>query len=390
MLRPMNPDPTPSPMPQDFPDSWRTISVNGLQFEILIPGEVMASSQDYISESLRAGIYPQPDKPFIDFITTTVPKGGTVLDLGAHLGVIALAAAAAGYRVIAVEASPRNAAVLQASASRNHFDALYVVHSAVTDHSGIVAFTPDGPFGQIALPQGRQRRSTETVQVPAITVDELLRRVGCERVDFIKMDIEGAEVMAVRGMKQLLAAADAPPVLYEANGYTLGSYGQTPRDLKAAFEELGYRNYLVRPGSLVEVQASDFQPGTVTDYVAIKNGPALAGWTIAGPATRDEIAQEFLLNCSMAKTTLGYREHVIAELERAPTWLFARRDVRVALRALGVDLHGRVGIPGTWALLKSYVSDRMAAVVRTFQARGLRGVASAVWEKYNQSRANKL
>ena len=60
------------------------------------------------------------------------------------------------------------------------------------------------------------------------------------------MDIEGGELAAIRGMRGLLASADAPPVLYESNGYWLGTHNSTTEgNLKAAFEKFGYRRLFV-------------------------------------------------------------------------------------------------------------------------------------------------
>ena len=301
---------------------WRHIVVSkDLQFDILIPIRGPGSSQDSITQSLLDGTYPQLDRPFVDLIRAVVPPGDTVLDLGAHVGVISLAVAAAGYRVIAVDGSPLNVSVLRASASRNGFDHLRVIHAAVSDSAGMVDFLPNGPFGHIVGPDAERESDTRTVRVQAVAVDDLLVQLGCECVGFVKMDIEGGELAAIRGMRGLLASADAPPVLYESNGYCLETHNSTTEDLKAAFEKLGYRNYRVKSGSLVLTEARDFQPDNVTDYLATRKVPHLEGWSVSDSEAREEIAGEFLRNCSMAKTTLGYREHIVTQLDRAPIWL---------------------------------------------------------------------
>jgi len=67
-----------------------------------------------------------------------------VVDLGAHVGVFALAAAAAGCRVLAVEASQANARLLEASAARNGFEHLRIVQAAASDQRRRLAFCPEG------------------------------------------------------------------------------------------------------------------------------------------------------------------------------------------------------------------------------------------------------
>ena len=88
-----------------------------------------------------------------------VPPGGSVLDLGAHVGTFSLTAAALGYRVVAVDASPIHIDLLNRSVARNGFrpSQLRVVHSAVGDTTGTVEFHLGGLWGMVAQPRPRTR-----------------------------------------------------------------------------------------------------------------------------------------------------------------------------------------------------------------------------------------
>jgi FkbM family methyltransferase len=186
-----------------------------------------------------------------------------------------LAAAAVGCRVAAVEASPRNAQLLSESVRRNGFERVQVVQAAVSDRAGAVEFNACGPFGHVVVP-GMKVSGTK---VRAATVEEILGELGLSRVDFIKMDIEGSELAALRGMSRLLAGRAAPPILYESNRYTLSFYGHTPQQLKQALEDLGYRNYQILPSRLVPAAPDDCQAEVVVDYLATKRQPPLLeGW----------------------------------------------------------------------------------------------------------------
>lgn len=194
--------------------------------------------------------------------------GQFVLDLGSHLGSVALPAAAVGCHVAAVDASPRNVALLALSKQANGFDRLRLVNRAISDQSGTVRFRPGGAWGQVTGTVPSQPRTPGPtgllhklwayltgrrlppppapvavgdgmIEVAAEPVEQILRELGWRRVDFIKMDIEGYELKALDGMKRLLGRRNAPPVLYECNGHTLSDYGQIPQRLKRAFEELG-------------------------------------------------------------------------------------------------------------------------------------------------------
>ncbi|MGH2719563.1 MAG: hypothetical protein ACRDJU_13435, partial [Actinomycetota bacterium] len=87
--------------------------------------------EDPVTSSLAMGRVS--DKHLVQLMLDMVRPGDRVLDLGSHVGAFSLAAAASGCEVLAVEASPGNAAALRASAVRNGFHRLHVANVAVTD-----------------------------------------------------------------------------------------------------------------------------------------------------------------------------------------------------------------------------------------------------------------
>jgi FkbM family methyltransferase len=225
------------------------------------------------------------DAYLLSLMLGMVGPGSRVVDLGAHVGVFSLAASALGCLVAAIEASPVNTALLRASAWCNSFHELRVFNAVVSDEPGSVQFIPNGPWGHVAWEPGPLPR----IPVAAVTVDELVSELGWDRVSFIKMDIEGSEPRALAGMTRILGQADAPPVLYESNGHALGLASSSPSALIAAFEALGYSNYLVEPGRLTRITPDDTQVQTVVQCLALKRRPAgLDGFSVCPPPTLDE------------------------------------------------------------------------------------------------------
>src|SRR5258707_2087396 len=62
--------------------------------------EVLTEDDEPISRTLAAGVYPPEYGFLIELLRAITPTGGRVLDLGAHVGIFSLAAAAAGFEVI--------------------------------------------------------------------------------------------------------------------------------------------------------------------------------------------------------------------------------------------------------------------------------------------------
>jgi FkbM family methyltransferase len=210
-----------------------------------------------------------PLSSLIEVALRVLKPGHRVLDLGAHLGGFALSAAALGCEVIAVEAAPKNASLLQISADYNHFQNLQVVHAAVGDQSGTIEFSCHGPWGHVAT----AATAMPFVTVPAIRVDDLLAQQQWETLDFVKLDVEGSEIRALRGMPKQLGRPDAPIIFFESNTHTLGFYGRSHRDLKNELRRAGYAIYEVRPCNLIPCRDEDEQVQTVQDYLACKRLP---------------------------------------------------------------------------------------------------------------------
>lgn len=244
-----------------------TIAWANTRFRIAYRADVTAD-QDPVAAAYRAGQIGHLAS-LLDVAAAVVRPGDRVLDLGAHLGGFALATAALGCEVIAVEAAPPNAAALRHSVAENRFTNMKVVHAAVADRAGWLEFHSHGPWGQVAASPG-----AATVRIPAVRVDDVLAEHGWPDVQFIKLDVEGSELLAVRGMARLLARPDAPVVFFESNLHTLQSFGITDADLKGELRRLGYALYRPAAGNLVPLAEGERQDEVVVDYVAAKRLPA--------------------------------------------------------------------------------------------------------------------
>lgn len=293
------------------------------------------------------------EESLVNLMLDVVRPGDKVLDLGAHVGTFSLAAAAAGAYVVAFEGSPRNVALLRESARRNVFTNLRVVHAAVGNRAGTIEFFDDGAHGRVSVPG----EDGATVSVPEVTVGDVLAELGWRPVAFVKMDVEGSEIDAIRGMSAVLEA-DAPAILYEANGHTLALHDATPEALMAELERLGYTSYLVEQGRLVRVESGELQPQTILDYLAVRRLPrGLIGWRVEAALTIEE-RRSRLCN-DAAHHNPDHRAYMAAALRRAGEDLLSHADVRTCLDALAEDPEPAVRQAAEW-----WAADRVGSANR--------------------------
>ena len=176
-----------------------------------------------------------------------IPVGAVIFDVGANIGYVSLLLAkAAGKtgRIFAFEALPSNVEQLRRNLALNGMEAqVTVVASAVTQASGPVRFQvhASGGMGKADGSAGRDDQYQSEVTVPGISLDEFVYGQGNPPPQVVKMDIEGGEVMALPGMRRVLAEA-RPLMLVELHG---------PESSRVAWETLiaaGYKIFWMRPG----------------------------------------------------------------------------------------------------------------------------------------------
>jgi FkbM family methyltransferase len=192
-----------------------------------------------------------------------LPWDGVLLDVGAHVGHWSLRLAERASRVIAVEANPATAKTLRRHIAMNGLTNVTVVELAAWDEQTMLKL--DDPSGQVEGGSMRVLPPTITGEyelVPAGRLDEQLELTALGRLDVVKLDVEGADLHALRGMKGLLEKYQ--PVLFIECHDIYGYY--TRADLEATLTGLGYEFEVVAstptqwmPGGYSEtVQQGDY------------------------------------------------------------------------------------------------------------------------------------
>lgn len=153
------------------------------------------------------------------------PKNGTLIDIGAHIGSV-IRVQRKDVTVIAVEADPIKSAVLI-----EKFPNCRIFDVALGEAEGEAEFyiNPDATgYNSLVEMQGAQ-----SVKVRVAALDDLL---PTETADLIKMDIEGAELGALRGGEKLIQRS-RPVVMFESMGQGINSLGYSADQVWRWFDE---------------------------------------------------------------------------------------------------------------------------------------------------------
>jgi FkbM family methyltransferase len=161
-------------------------------------------------------VLPRREAAVLRFLDQRFRPGDTFVDAGANIGFFSIFAArkvGQSGKVIAVEMMPDTAAILRRHVALNGLDNVAVVEAALSDRAGeqVEAFVTPGHYGQATIIG--DGRYGAPVTVKARTIDDV---VGAQQVAVIKLDLEGAESLALAGATVTLAKATA--VVFEQIG----------------------------------------------------------------------------------------------------------------------------------------------------------------------------
>jgi FkbM family methyltransferase len=144
-------------------------------------------------------IYGQGGRP--------VRSGDVVLDCGANVGVFTRKALRAGARtVIAIELAPENIDCLRRNFPEEIRAGQVIVYpKGVWDKEDWLTLKVDPENSAADSVVMHPKNAIDGPRVPLTTIDRMVEELKLERVDFIKMDIEGAERRALRGAQKTIA-----------------------------------------------------------------------------------------------------------------------------------------------------------------------------------------
>jgi FkbM family methyltransferase len=146
----------------------------------------------------------------VQFVKEIVRPGDYVIDIGANIGLytkhLSLLTGPSG-KVISIEPLSQNVAVLECVIKKLNLKNVEILHGAVasTPGRGEVYVPETGTFEGFYLARfAKEGDKGERQLVEVFTLDQLLKQGKLDRVDFIKCDVEGAELEVLKGATTLL------------------------------------------------------------------------------------------------------------------------------------------------------------------------------------------
>jgi len=218
----------------------KRVKISGKKFK------VFGSKKDrYFNEYLGS------NKDFFDtpvvYLEKYAAPDSTILDIGANIGLVSLSASVLSPEgtIYAIEASPVIYKILEKNLSGNPSKNVKPIHIALSNKKDTLDFFEDTDFlaGSRVVPSGTHS-SHKIIKVPAVPLDQLVKELGIDKIDIIKLDVEGHEEQVLDGARKTIKKFK-PFCLIEFNSYVMiHENRQLPQDFLEYLKDLFPRIYL--------------------------------------------------------------------------------------------------------------------------------------------------
>ena len=234
----------------DFPGVWRRLRLSYYRRRgrcIVSVGNIRITMQVTDDDDAVELLYARTTERYlIKEIINELKPGDTFWDIGANLGIYSLIAAGVpGVNVIAFEPNPNTAKKLKNNITLNHKTSIRVLQTALADTETTVKFATMENRGHgkahIAFDD-----DSNTIEVKTDSGDKLTATGAVPRPDIVKIDVEGAECLVLKGMQSILSGCR---VIFCEVHPNIQRYGHSPAELESILKSTGF--------SLMKIQQRD-------------------------------------------------------------------------------------------------------------------------------------
>lgn len=210
--------------------------------------------RDYRSQPLEIMNFDYYEKNEIEMILKLLPEKPVVFDIGAHTGWYALNIARFRQeaKIYAFEPVSLNFCFLRENVKLNSFNGIQIYDFGFSDREGRVNFYVDpAALGNASSMNLARSRNRKKLICRVKKLDDFVKKNLIKKLDFIKCDVEGAELLVFRGAKNTIKKYK-PIIFTEMLRKWAAKFHYHPNDIIRMFRNSGYRCFTIQRKRLNE------------------------------------------------------------------------------------------------------------------------------------------
>jgi len=235
----------------------KELHINFLKRKITLALDIEKSTQRHVYHTALQGAVYEKETAYV--MSKLVRKGDTVLDIGAHIGIMAMyLAVMVGEqgRVYAFEPEPENFARLNEQINCNGFQNIRCFNLALHSQAGQSALfvNSDNDGGHALWNVGlhpvnhASQNNPRTLAVETATLDQIMARLQIPTPRLLKIDTEGLEFHILNGGRNSVLKPSVPYIIAEMNIFGLHVMGIDEMQFRNFMADYGYSAYAVLAG----------------------------------------------------------------------------------------------------------------------------------------------
>lgn len=228
-----------------------------------------------LNSAIGRGLYTQKfESSEIKFVIDILKPGNVVFDIGANVGVYTITMAkivGESGHVYAFEPGERELKTLKDNIALNNIKNVTVIEAAVSNKVGVsdFAISHDGAMNSLT-DTGHPLQDIETwTSVKTITLDSFVAENNIKMIDFIKIDVEGAEKLVIEGASKTIKDMNTC-IMFEAGDTTSPAFGYTPYELMSLFRSLDFEVFHLGSKGLEQTLNSSTLSRQIYNFFAFK------------------------------------------------------------------------------------------------------------------------
>jgi FkbM family methyltransferase len=236
------------------------IPVSGESVQAILPsGATLAMPPGYRdTRTVATGLFQKAETELFQLL---LHSGMTVADVGAYVGyftVLASRLVGPGGSVFAFEPDDLAFGYLAKNVAQNACTNVVTVRKAVSDRTAVSSLVrdPRGPESYLS----DEFVDAQSRQVETVSLDSFFEAMAWPRVDLVKMNIEGGELRALRGMTSFSGRNPNLHLIMELNPAAMRRAGVSRSDLTSALRQLGFQRCRIVERGLKDLTGTELVP----------------------------------------------------------------------------------------------------------------------------------
>lgn len=183
------------------------------------------------------------EKPEIDYLYETLKSGDIFVDIGANIGLFSLNASnivGESGHVFGFEAYGSNHGQFEANIDVNNFQNITAEKIAISDKKNFIDILYHDKDKNIGMASAYLKDYTSKESVKCVSLDSYFADNKVDKVDLVKIDIEGGEYDALLGMSKIMSELK-PKILIEINKETLDNSNHSEEELLHLLKNYNYK-----------------------------------------------------------------------------------------------------------------------------------------------------